>query len=207
MVTKILCMVQRKVREDDPMPVAKAFGASSLILGVGIPVSLGAMLALFGWALAPLIGSLAWDPFLTFVADSRTPLGLAWLGLGVITFLLFLTALLEVKECREASTSTFKFHRWLLRHGIKNALAGILIAPLTVAGCPAIDPTRRISLFTSISGRADDSCGIGRCYKHSPVGFSNYLPLPVVDNWALLRWLSYRVSPLRTVPKAEYSWP
>ena len=144
-------MAQHKLREDDPMPVAKACGAASLILGVGVPVSAAALLALSGWALDPLVGPSAREPFLTFVADSYTPVGLAWMGLGVVTLLLFVTALLEVKESGEASPSTLESLRWVLLRGSRRALACIVIAPLHLAGCPPLGPNRRISSVTLIS--------------------------------------------------------
>ena len=150
-VVKILCMARHKLCGNEPMPVAKAFCMASIFLGVGIPVSIGMLLALFGWAVDPLVGSLAWDPFLTFVADSYLSVGLSWVGLGVITLLLFLAALLGVKDYREATSSAFEIHHWLLRRSSKLALSGFMVAPLYFVGCPCKVLTKGISSGTLIS--------------------------------------------------------
>lgn len=78
-------MNRRVMREDDPLPVAKAVGMATALFGAGIPGAIAVGLVLGGLALSPLVGHSAWDPFFTFVDDSYSSLLLTLLGLGTIT--------------------------------------------------------------------------------------------------------------------------
>ena len=103
------------MREDDPLPVAKAVGMATALFGAGIPGAIAVGLVLGGLALYPLVGPSAWDPFFSFVDDSSSPLLLTLLGLGTITILLFVTALIEIRGCSESRALDFGiFSRMLL---------------------------------------------------------------------------------------------
>ena len=74
-----------------------------------MPLLMGALLALGGLLLYPLSGIAAWDPLFAYISDSYLSLGLTWVGLAVISVLLFVAALLEVKENRESSSPGLGF--------------------------------------------------------------------------------------------------
>ena len=96
-------MVRKLMRQDDPLPVAKAFAAATGLLGFGISGGIAVGLILCGLALYPLIGPSAWDPFLGFVDDSNPSLLVTLFGLSTITVLLFVAALTEIKDRGEST--------------------------------------------------------------------------------------------------------
>lgn len=120
-------------KEETPLFVAQIFAWASVLLGGGLPLSMGALLALGGLLLYHLSGMAAWDPLFTYISDSYLPLGLTWLGLTVVSVLLFAAALLEVKESREADSSGLELALGLVRRFSRPVIRSLSLAyPLTL---------------------------------------------------------------------------
>ncbi len=110
------------------MFVAQIFAWASILLGGGLPLSMGALLALSGLLLYPLSGMAAWDPLFSYISDSYLPLGLTWLGLTVVSVLLFAAALLEVKESREDDRSELELAFGLVRRFSRPVISSLSLA-------------------------------------------------------------------------------
>ena len=119
-------------KEETPLFVAQTFTRASILLGVGLPLLMGSLMALGSLLLYPLAGPEAWDPFFAFISDSYLPLGLAWLGLAIVSVLLFVAALLEVRESREPNNSAVELALGLVRRISKPFIKSLSqVYPLT----------------------------------------------------------------------------